>query len=144
MTDDLEILPHAEAQNDKLKEKVEQLKWNLIDDLVKIESPKGTPLLIVDAPKGNYKCAEDKYSFGKLMFKPCTVIGVYKLYYGKTLTREEAIAIAINEEKSKELAYDMIFNTKVGDKGIDHWYNSARKNNGDLLKQLKLIKELEK
>lgn len=144
MQDD--IVNHAEARQeskDRLEVKVEQLKWNLIEDLIKYESPKGTPLLIVDAPKGSYKCAEDKYSFGKLMFKPCTVTGVYKLYYNKTINREEAIAIAINEEKSKEMAYDMIFNTKKGDKGKEHWHNSFLKNGGDLTRQLKLIKDLE-
>jgi hypothetical protein len=97
---------------------VEDLKLSIIQDIKRGEN--GKPI-VIDPPKGKYKCAEDKYSFGKYQFKPCTVIGYYKSLYGKKLTIEQAIMVALDEKKAEQLTYDIVFKAK----GINNWHNTA-------------------
>jgi len=130
---------------DNLSPKIEELKWKLIEDLKKYETPADNrSLIILDQGDKVPNCPEDKFSLGVLKFKVCTVKTAYKMYYNKDITKQEAIEIAIDEKKSSELAYNMIFNTVKGDKGIGHWFNSSKKDNNNLKGQLATIKNLEK
>jgi len=125
---------------DNLSEKINELKGELIDTLKKGESlgSKECNALITFDPNPNNKKVEIP-SLGCYQFKVSTVIYYYKKLYNKDITRTEAIAIAIDENKAGELARDIIFKEKGG---LDNWHNTAKKN--DLYSKLAIIKQLEK
>lgn len=120
---------------DNLAVKREELKGKLVADLILGENGVAVKY---DPPKGKYKCPEDVVSFGKYQFKVCTVIGYYKSLYGKTITKKEAILIALDDNKAGELAQDMIFKEKGG---IENWFNTANKYK--LREQLAVINALQ-
>jgi len=53
-------------------------------------------------------------SWGILMFKLPTIIFYYKTLYGQEISEKEALLIAIDDEKAKELASDIIFEVEGG------------------------------
>lgn len=112
---------------DNLSVKVNQLKGALIDDLKQCESQgfnEDFGLITFDGHKTNKKV--EIPSIGSYQFKKATVIYYYDLLYGKDITGKEAVLIALDDEKSAQLASDIIFKT---DKGLTNWVNCSKKVN---------------
>ncbi len=82
----------------------------------------------------------NKMSIGPFMFQKGTVKTYYHQLYGKDVTGQEAVEIAIDYEKSAALAHDIIFKTKNGVE-MD-WTNCSNKLN--LQTEVDLIKRMEK
>jgi hypothetical protein len=125
---------------DNLSEKINQLKGELIDTLKKAESmgSKDCSSLIVFDPNPTNKKVEVA-SLGCFQFKSSTVIYYHKKLYGKEITRKDAILLALDENKSAQLASDIIFTEKGS---LKNWYNSSKKY--DLYSKLEIINELQK
>jgi len=128
------MIVHAEKVLDisgiKYNEKIETLRNDVVAKLQKCESggvkdPQG--LIVFDSNK--------KASLGSLQFQVTTVIHYYKTLYGKTITNQEAIAIATDDTRAVPLAKDILFSKGAGD-----WYNCSVKLG--LNKEIELIKKL--
>lgn len=121
--------------------KIEAMKMELVDQLMQCESPgykDSDGLITYDPQKGN-TVASKIPSIGRLQFKVSTVIHYEKTLHNAVLTPTEAIKLALDTEKSKVLARDIMF--KSNNKAND-WLNCATKL--DLNKKIDLIKQLEK
>lgn len=121
--------------------KIEDLKMKLVEDLMQCESPgykDEDGLITYDPQKGN-TVASKIPSIGKLQFKVSTVIFYQKTLYNAVLTPTDAIKLALDTDKAKILARDIMFKSK--NKAND-WENCA--NTLDLNKKIDLIKQLEK
>lgn len=119
---------------DNLTGKIDELKENLVTDIMKCESAGYTEddgIIIFDSNK--------KASIGVYQFQIDTVVYYYKTLYNQDITKKEAIIIAIDENKAHELATDIIFNT---DKGLSNWVNCTKKVGAT--QQLEIIRQLEK
>jgi hypothetical protein len=81
----------------------------------------------------------NKPSIGVLQFQPQTVQFYYKKLYGKEITGKEAVLIALDTEKARSLATDIIFTTENG--VAKDWVNCTRWHGLDA--RVQLIKELE-
>lgn len=79
-----------------------------------------------------------KASIGLFQFQITTVIMYYKKFYGRELTKKEAVILALDESRSSELVEHILFETE---KGYENWLNCSRKN--DLVGQIKVIKRLD-
>lgn len=101
-------------------EKVERLKDQLVDDLAsKCETagskePDGA--IILDS--------NNAMSIGAWMWQIKSVQHYIKKFEGRDITRVEAIRIAIDHDKAKELTKRVIFEEKAG---IENWKNCANK-----------------
>lgn len=78
-------------------------------------------------------------SLGTLQYQQKTPIYYYKTLYGKTITGKEAVLIAYDDVRAKELARDILFKAKDGWK---NWYNCSMEKN--IPSQIDAIKKLEK
>lgn len=68
----------------------------------------------------------NKMSIGLYMFQTDTVRHYYRILYGKEITKLDATLIALNEEKARDLAKDIIFKDE---KGWKNWFNCGKKHN---------------
>lgn len=119
---------------DNLSVKVEELKEDLLTDLKRCESlghKESDGIIIFDS--------NGEPSIGQFQFQRKTVIHYYNTLYKKTITKKEAVEIAIDEKKAHDLAYDIWFKSGTGAK---EWVN-CNKSKG-LTTQLNLINKLEK
>jgi hypothetical protein len=115
--------------------KIDALKKETVDLIMKCESAgysEDDGIVIFDT--------NAKGSFGQFQFQKSTVIHFYKLLYGKTLTGKEAVLIAMDTEKARELATKVMFETK--NKAGKDWVNCEKKFNVDT--KIDIIKKLEK
>lgn len=120
---------------DTLGKKVEELKSDLLSDLSACESgghKESDGIIIFDS--------NNEASIGQYQFQIKTVQHYYKVIYNQTITRKEAVLIALDEAKAKSLAHDIIF--KGDSKGLGNWVNCTKKKS--LNTQLAIIKKLEK
>ncbi len=117
----------AEAQ-DTLSEKTLELENELLDTLTACENKANTPIVFDSNAKA---------SVGNFQFQVATVQHFYQTLYNKKITQKEAVLIALDDEKARALAHDVIFKT---DKGLSNWYNCTQKHGLDV--QLALIKKL--
>jgi len=106
----------------------ERGQYNESDGLIKYDP------LVSDPSKTSLKNVP---SIGTLQFKQTTVQGYYKSLYGKDITLKEAAIIALDDAKAKELAKDIIFNTKGG---WTNWRNCS--NRLELVKDIEIIKKI--
>jgi hypothetical protein len=135
-------LPHEQVVVTKekqvdfsLEQKVSELQSELLDDLKRAEvgGYENMDVIIVFDPlrKDLNKCRQvggvrlHCYSFGVYNFKIDTVKYFYEKYYYETLTDLEALELALDPERSRDLAHTIIFSEDKG--GIFHWTNSAKK-----------------
>lgn len=128
-----------EVFTDTLKVKIETLKTEVLNDLQVCESQgynEDAGLVTFDPDKTGKQA--NIPSYGLFQFKKPTVIDYYKKFYNKVITGKEAITIALDEEKSRELARDVIFK-ETG--GVYNWANCAKKKN--LVPKIEVIKMLE-
>lgn len=112
--------------------KVEALKEDIMDRLKQCESG---DLTLDDAPI--ILDSNHEMSIGLYMFQRDTVIYYYEKFYGKTISRREAVEIAISEE-ARELAKRIIFE-ETG--GIYNWTNCAKREG--LVSEITVIKKLQ-
>lgn len=118
---------------DNLPKKIESLKEEVLETLKSCESKTHTEsdgLIILDT--------NNEFSIGLYQFQIKTVQHYYQTLYGKTITRKEAVEIALNEAKARELAQDIIFKT---DGGYRNWLNCS--NSKGLVPTIATIKKLE-
>lgn len=126
----------------KFSRKIEELQMKLVEDLMNCESNGATDdsgLITYDPQKGNTNASKIP-SIGRLQFKVDTVVYYQKTLYNAVLTRTEAIKLALDTEKAKVLARDIIFSVNKG--GINNWYNCSVKLN--LEQRVEIIKQLSK
>jgi len=81
----------------------------------------------------------NRASIGRLQFQKATVIHYMKRLYGQDITAKEAVLIALDTEKAKALATDIIFTT---DNDATDWLNCSNKLG--LGADIKAIKKLAK
>lgn len=125
---------------DNLSAKIDQLKGELVKDIFDNERMGHTEedALITWDPNPNHKSVEIA-SIGNCQWKIPTLQESYLKYYGETLTRKQAILIALDDEKCKEVMSKVIF-SEVN--GWQKWYNSGVKVNAK--GRLEVIRQLEK
>ena len=102
---------------DNLSGKVEELRWQVVStikDCERIDHTKDDGLITYDPSKTNKKV--EPPSIGLFQYKITTVQYYYKKIYGKVITRTEAVIIALDDEKSTQLTYDIIFKSGAGTK----------------------------
>ena len=108
---------------DNLVSKVNELKGGLMSELKACESnglKESDGLITFDPHPTNKKV--QKASIGLYQFKVSTVQFYYKELYNKDITGLEAVQIALSEEKSSELASDIIFKKQA----LNNWYNCTK------------------
>lgn len=125
---------------DNLSGKIDQLKGELILDIYDNERAGRTEedALITWDPNPNHKSVEIA-SIGSCQWKIPTLQESYLKHYGVTLTRKEAVLIALSDEKCKEVMAKVIFNEEDGWR---KWFNSGVKYNAK--GRLEVIRQLEK
>lgn len=114
--------------------KVDKLKEDIANQLMACESAGHTEddgIIIFDS--------NNKASIGNFQFQKNTVIHYYKVLYGKTITPKEAVLIALDTDKARKLAIDIMFTTK--NKAGKDWVNCDAKHKLDA--QIDLVKKLE-
>ena len=116
VTQNIEVIREV----DSLSVKVSQLKNEILDNLRSCESngsKESDGLVVYDSNK--------LPSFGLYQFQKKTVIYYYKTLYGKEINGKEAIELALDEKRARQLASDIIF---TDSKGVDNWWNCKNKN----------------
>jgi hypothetical protein len=119
---------------DTFTDKIETAKNDVIDRLAQCESgghKADDGILVFDT--------NNKASIGELQFQKDTVRHYVKKLYGKDITGREAVIWALDTEKARQLAKDIIFTTENG-VGAD-WVNCDRWHG--LSARVELIKEFE-
>ena len=114
--------------------KVDKLKEEVANQLMACESAGHTEddgIIIFDS--------NAKASIGNFQFQKDTVIHYYKVLYGKTITPKEAVLIALDQDKARSLAIDVMFTTK--NKAGRDWFNCANKLKLD--ERIDIIKSIE-
>lgn len=91
----------AENTEAEIKANQAQSKKDILNKLAQIESGNGQKRKILDT--------NGRYSLGLYHFQAKTVQDLYKRYYGKKITIQEAVAIAQDDKLSTQLAHDAIF-----------------------------------
>lgn len=140
------IINEVKAQEivkDTLNQKIEALKWEVIDG-IKSQESKGYSeddgLIIFDPLQSNPSKTARKNipSIGSYQFKQKTIKDYYKKLYNKDITMKEAAIIALDDEQSRQLAYDIVWK----DNGLyANWKNYAIKESTKV--KLSIIKELQ-
>lgn len=126
------VFAERQVINDSLDKRIEELKNETLDTLEKCESSghkESDGIIIFDT--------NSRASIGTFQFQKATVQHYYKTLYGQTISAKEAVLIALDAEKARKLAGDIIFTT---DKGLTNWINCTAKYN--LTSKVKFIKEL--
>jgi len=117
---------------DRGAEKVQSVKNEIIYQLKQCESgakKESDALIVFDTNK--------KPSLGLWQFQVGTVQHYYKTLYGKDITAKEAVTIALDEVKARELVADIMFKTN---NAPQEWYNCSNKL--DLKTKIELLKKL--
>lgn len=108
----------AEAvAGDTLTAKVEQLQTDIVEQIAQLESSNvdtKDALIIPDDNKRGTLPRKDKVSIGCMQFKISTVQMYAKQLQQKDLTNYDAVLLALDCPKSKELAKAIIFQTTGG------------------------------
>jgi len=91
----------AHSTEAEIKANQAKSKNEILAKLAQIESGNGKHRKILDT--------NGRYSLGLYHFQAHTVKDLYKRYYGKKITIQEAVAIAQDDTLSTQLAHDAIF-----------------------------------
>lgn len=128
---------------DLTPQKIEGLKDELISTLAECESPGDTentlPIIADNNKKGTLPRREIP-SIGEMRFKIGTVMLYEKKRTGKELNSMEAVQIALDHSKARDLAKWIIFESGAGVE--NDWYTCSVTH--DLERELKNIKKLDK
>ena len=122
--------PRAEAA-EIAPDKIEEMKGDVLDRLSKCESGGKDSKNGIDTIDTN-----NKVSYGIFQFQKSTVQHYYKKMTGNEISGKDAILLALDDEKSRQLAKWIIFETDNGS-GKD-WFNCTKWNDLDTL--VKFIK----
>lgn len=113
--------------------RIDMLEYEVVDSLAKECETKGVKepdaAIILDS--------NEQMSLGAWMWQIKSVQHYVKLFEDRDINRVEAIQIAIDHNKARELTRKVIFEDE---KGVWNWANCAKKL--DLEAQVKLIKKL--
>lgn len=120
---------------DTTPSKIETMKKEVIDDLAKLENEGGVPCYL-DDNKAKTLPKKDKVSCGPMAYKVSTVQRHAKECGLGVLTDEQAVNLAIDGVKAKELAQCAIFEHGH----IGEWYGAT----SEMVTKVKIIRELEK
>lgn len=123
----------AIPRNDRLPEKIAEFKNNALLALGKCEDQAFKP-----GDDGIIMDTNNKISIGQYKFQIKTVQYYYKTLYKQDITKAQAVEIAMDPDKAKQLAHDVLFTTGNGAK---EWVNCFKKH--DLSRSLQTIKQLE-
>lgn len=104
-----QLMEDDETSKAEIAEKKKQAQIKILNTLARIESGNGEVRKILDT--------NNRYSLGLYHFQAATVKDLYRRYYNKTLTTEQAVEIAENDELATKLAHDAIFVKKE----LFHW-----------------------
>ena len=118
---------------DSMPAKIEELKDSVVDRLVKCESSglkESDAPIILDSNK--------KFSIGVLQFQIKTVQHYTEIINHQTITAKEAVLLALDEQRARQLAKQIIFGTKSGVAG--DWVVCSRRHN--LQAEVDIIKKL--
>lgn len=110
------VAPVAYA-GETMEAKVEALKEKLADDMVACEN-KGHLLVWPDDNSGGTLPRKDKVSIGDLAFKISTVQRFYKILHGADLNDRDAMQLALDTPRARQLAIDSWLNIKGS---INEW-----------------------
>lgn len=112
---------------DNLKEKIDQLRGELVNDIWNNERVGHTQedALITWDPNSNHKSVEIA-SLGTCQYKIPTLQGDWLDHRGEKLTRKQAVMIALDDEKCKSIMSEVITEEPNGWK---QWFNSGVKAN---------------
>lgn len=129
------VLKVEEAEKKPDYEKrIKEVKQNILDDLSLGCEVKGASdpdgVIIFDS--------NNEASLSRFQFQRKTVIYYEKMFYGKTITPHEAIAIAIDPVQSTDLAEKILFEDTG--KGAENWHNCNKKMN--IAQRVKDLKEI--
>lgn len=125
-----------EKMVDSLPQKIESLKVDLVNSIAKLENENNVPIVIDDNKAGSLP-KKDKVSIGCMQFKISTVQMYSKQLYGKVLTDNEAVLLALDCEQAKALAKDVIFKVQGG---LWNWSVATK----EMGAKVEVIKEISK
>ena len=117
---------------DKTPAKIEALKNEVVATIAKCESagiPEEDGIVILDT--------NGVGSYGVMQWQRKSVMYYYEKRTGEKINGRDAILLAMDAEKAKDLAKWTIFSNNNGE---DNWYNCSKKNNiSGLVKAIKYI-----
>jgi flagellar basal body-associated protein FliL len=137
-----------DISSEMFAQKIDTLEKALVDGLYQCESAgykESDGLVTFDPTDAQYEkikgkqhfVTKDEMSYGGLQLKPSTVIYYSKSLYNKTVTVKDAIILAFDDQKAKQLTQDIVFKTKDGWK---NWLNCSNKMS--LESQIQAIKKI--
>jgi len=125
---------------DNLGAKVSTLKEEVITAIQDCERAGFTEadgIITFDPHRTNKKVKAP--SIGEFQYKTDTIQYYYKTLYGKEITPKQAVLIALDTDKARDLTRDIMFTTK---NGRDNWITCTNK--PAVAQKLAVIKELSK
>ncbi len=122
--------------NDTLSVKVDKMKTDVVDTISQLENKTNIPIVIDDNKSGSLP-RKDKVSIGCMQFKIGTIEHYYQVLKKGSISDTEAIMLALDCLRSKDLAQEIIFTTQGG---IWNW-STATKEMGT---KVEIIKSLTK
>jgi hypothetical protein len=127
----------VDVSSEMLKEKIESLKNKVVDDLIACESNgnEDAGILKIETRANG----DQQVSIGVLQFKQSTVQIMWKRVHGAEITGKEAVMVAIDANRARELAKEHIFKTNIPPSS--DWTNCSAKHSLD--ERVKMIKQLE-
>lgn len=128
-----QVIAVQEIKIDTLPQKISKLKAEVVAELEQCESggyDEDRGIIIFDS--------NNQASVGPLQMQKTHVIHFYQKLYGREITGQEAVVIAVTPEKARALATDVLFTVEEGWK---EWYNCSKKL--DLPTKIDYIKKLE-
>jgi hypothetical protein len=111
---------------DTLASKIEELKNEVVETIRQCES-QGKKDLIYTFDPDPRQPNKSQASFGQFQYKLKTIVDYTKILKGETITERQALDIALDENKARELTKDIIF--KDTGKAYNNWYNCSKKHN---------------
>lgn len=119
-----------------LSSKIDQLKTDLVNDISQLENKNNVPIVIDDNKAGTLP-KKDKVSIGCMQFKIGTIEHYYQVLKKGTISDSDAVLLALDCDRAKELAQEVIFET---DGGIWNWSVATK----EMGAKVTVIKELSK
>lgn len=123
-----------EVYVDNLGKKVEEIQNEAMDALRQCESrghKEEDGIIIFDS--------NNEASIGRYQFQRKTVVYYYKTLYNQVITPKEAVMIALDDDKARKLASEIIFGSD--EKGWRNWFNCA--NETKMPETIKLLARLQ-
>lgn len=130
------IINKVEAK-DTLSGKIEELKNEVVETIRVCESQNNKDLIYTFDPDPRQP-SKQQASFGQYQYKLKTIVDYKKILHNETITERQALDIALDENKARELTNDIVFQDTG--KGVGNWYNCSNKHN--LKQKVAIIKQL--